>query len=150
MATHCGLAVPVGSKFCPVCGASLVLDAGGGGDSISVGGISQSSGIAIGRGAQATVHQHGIDEKALAPLFAPIYQQARDRADSAVIDRTELLQIIQMVEAEAKKGDSASASKLERWLKALADVAPEILKSVVTVLSGTSSAVLGAVTKIFG
>jgi hypothetical protein len=49
------------------------------------------------------------------------------------VDKHELKESVSRIQTEAGKGEEANPGKIQRWLKTLADVAPEILE--VTVLS---------------
>ena len=53
-----------------------------GGDKISVGDISGSSGVAIGRGAQVSV-SHGLSGDEIGRIFAPLFQALRDTPPAA-------------------------------------------------------------------
>jgi hypothetical protein len=115
-----------------------------GGDKITVGDISGSQGVAIGRGARATVTT-GVDGSDLAKLFAAVYQGIKDRPDDPNVDKQELQETVKKVEEEAAKGENANPTKVNRWLKLLADVAPDIVGGVVSILTSPASAVSGAV-----
>jgi Caspase domain len=102
------------------------------GDQISVGNISGSSGIAIGRGAQAKVNS-GVQSSDLTDLFAIIYGQI-DAHSGDPSDREEVRQNVQRIEQEVGKGDAANQDRLKRWLTAVKDLAPDIFSALIRTL----------------
>lgn len=116
----------------------------GNGSNIRVGNLTGNTGVAIGAGAQAHVTQ-GVSGDQLAQVFASVYQQIESRPDDPDVDKEELTDTIQKVEAEAGKGEQANPKKIERWLSGLADVAPDVLDiaiaSLTSPLAGASIAV---------
>jgi hypothetical protein len=118
-----------------------------GGDKITVGDISGSTGVAIGRGAQATVTQ-GLGGDEIASLFAEIYQQIEARPEDPDVDKEELTETVQKVQEEAAKGEEANPNKVERWLKFLSDMAPDILNVTVACLTNPVAGVATAIRKI--
>jgi len=102
------------------------------GDQISVGNISGSSGLAIGRGAQATVHS-GVQSSDLTDLFAVIYRQIDARINDPV-DRGEVRQNVERIEQEVGKGDAANQDRVKRWMAAVKDIAPDIFAALVRAL----------------
>ncbi len=71
-----------------------------GGDKISVGDISGSSGVAIGRKAQAHVTQ-GISGAELAALFQTVYKKINTRPPDPDVEKEEIVAQVQKIEAEA-------------------------------------------------
>lgn len=108
------------------------------GDDIKVGDIS-GSGVAIGRGARASVTQTGGSND-LAPLFAAVYERIAARPEDPEVGKDELRDAVQHVEKEAAKGEAASEGRLERWVKHLAGMAPDILEVMGAALGGPLSA----------
>ncbi|MBL8093361.1 MAG: hypothetical protein JNL73_04275 [Anaerolineales bacterium] len=109
------------------------------GDTISVGNISGSSGVAIGRGAQATVTT-GANATDLVAVFAAVYQSIQARPADPAVDKDEIVETVQRIEKEAAKGDQAEAGKLERWVKNVAGMAPDILEVMAAAFAGPVSA----------
>jgi hypothetical protein len=118
-----------------------------GGDKITVGDISGSTGVAIGRGAQATVTQ-GLGGEDIARLFAEIYQQIEARPEDPDVDKEELTETVQKVQEEAAKGEEANPNKVERWLRFLGSMAPDILDVTVACLTNPVAGVATAIRKI--
>ncbi len=117
------------------------------GDNISVGDITGSSGIAIGRGAQASVTA-GASAAELAKAFADIYKQIEARPPDPNVDKDEVKQEVRRIEEELKKGEEANASKVERWLRGLADMAPDIFEVTVAALTSPAAAVGAVIRKV--
>lgn len=157
---NCSTVLPEGAKFCPNCGAKVSaggsgvqtgggayigggVNTGGGdfvgrdqtvhGSQIRTGDISGNQGLAIGDGAQAT-HTGGISAEELAKLFAPIYERIQARPEDPAVEKAEISQTVQQVQAETVKGEQANPSKVERLLKTLALMAPDILDVTVATL----------------
>ena len=105
------------------------------GDKIEVGDISGSSGIAIGRNASSVVTQ-GISGEELAAVFAAARQEIADRPVDPDIDKEELEEAVAKIETEADKGEEANESKLERWIRNLANMAPDIVDVMAASLAG--------------
>jgi hypothetical protein len=116
------------------------------GDKITVGDVS-GTGIAIGRGAQAAVTQ-GLGGQDIATLFAAVYQQIETRPEDPDVDKAELTETVQKVEAEAAKGEEASPKRIERWLKYLGSMAPDVLDVTVACLTNPVAGVATVIRKI--
>jgi hypothetical protein len=97
-----------------------------GGDKITVGDIS-GTGVAIGRGARAAVTQ-GLGGAEIARLFEAVYQKIEARPEDPDVDKAELTQTVEKIQREAAKGEAANPNKVERWLKTLGMMAPDILE----------------------
>jgi hypothetical protein len=116
------------------------------GDEIRVGDITGST-VAIGRHAQAT-HTEGVSGEDLAQLFAHVYQQIEARPADPDVDKEEVTETVQKVEKEAAKGEEANATKVERWLKFLGGMAPDILDVTVACLTHPLAGVGTVIRKI--
>jgi len=91
-----------------------------GGDKISVGNISGSSGVAIGRGAQATVTT-GIASEDFSEIFAPLLKAIRSTPGDK---QAEALQKAQVLQQEATKGEQADDEKTADLIDELVDLVP--------------------------
>lgn len=117
------------------------------GDKITVGDISGSAGIAIGRGAQATVTQ-GLGSEDIAKLFAEIYQQIEARPEDPDVDKEELTETVQKVQEEVAKGEEANPKKVERWLRTLAGMADDIFEVTVACLTSPAAGIAAVIRKV--
>jgi hypothetical protein len=103
--------------------------------------------VAWGRGAQAT-HTEGVGGAELAKLFAAIYQKIDARPADPDVDKEELAETVHKVEQEAAKGDEANPNKVERWLRFLGGMAPDILEVTVACLTNPLAGVGTVIRKI--
>jgi hypothetical protein len=118
-----------------------------GGDKTTVGSVSGSTGVAIGRGSEATVQQ-GLMGEDIAKLFATVYQHIQTRPEDPNVDKPELIELIRKIEQEAAKGEAANPTKLERWLKTVALMAPDIWEVTVASLAHPLAGVATVIRKV--
>jgi hypothetical protein len=114
------------------------------GEEISVGNISGSKGVAIGHQARATVNE-GASSADLTRLFELVHERIQARPADPNVDQEELVQTVESIRSEAAKGEQANPSKIERWLKGLAGVAPDIFDVTVASLTSPAAGVAAAV-----
>lgn len=112
------------------------------GDKISVGNISGSQGIAIGRGASANVHiQQGLPDETLNKLFAPLLMQVAQQ-NPAVVSQ------VNQLKEEAGKGEGADDEKMADLISAIAEAAPTAVEGIVNLFTNSLIAkAAGAATK---
>jgi len=115
-------------------------------DKVVYGGVSNAV-IATGRGAQATatVNSNASD---IAELFANIYRQIEARPEDLDVDKEEISENVQKIQEEVGKGEQANPSKVERWLKALALMAPDILDVTIAALTSPATCIATVVRKV--
>ncbi len=100
------------------------------GDKISVGNISKSTGVAIGRGAQATVTQTmGVSAEEIAKAFAAINAKVNALPDGP--DKTVAARAVKALQNEAQKGEKASEANVSKWFNFLAQAAPDAFEVAV-------------------
>jgi hypothetical protein len=93
-------------------------------NSITIGDISGGTGIAIGRGAKATVVQDSqISKKDLLLIFKPIREKIAEGTQS--LDKAIAENAIQALEMEAQKGEQAVESNVQKWMNFLAETMPD-------------------------
>ncbi len=116
------------------------------GDKISVGNLTGSSGIAIGRGASAYVNTGGESGSKIGRAFQAIYTQIRG---SQLSERRKdlVIQQAQQIEAEALRGELADASFIQDLLASLQRIAPDVCGAVAQTLASAGSEVSGDVRK---
>jgi hypothetical protein len=94
-----------------------------GGDKISVGDISGSQGIAIGRGAQSHVHiQKGIPTAELNKLFAPLLAQVTQQVPAT--QQAEAVAKVNELKAEMSKGQAADDEAMAGLIEEIVALAP--------------------------
>ncbi len=118
-----------------------------GGDRISVGNISGSQGVAIGRGSQVKI-QSGTNVKELSELFSAIYQKIQSRPPDPVVEKEEIIDQVKRIENEMAAGEKAEPAKVERWLRNLAAMAPDILDVTVAAITNPAAGIYLAIRKI--
>lgn len=93
-------------------------------EEIKVGNMSGNVGVAIGSGAQAVVTQSievTTDEIAIA--FKVLQQKVNAMPGGP--DKNIADNVVKMLEAEARKGEHASESQVQKWINFLAETAPD-------------------------
>ena len=118
-----------------------------GGDIISVGKISDSQGVAIGRGAQVNI-QSGTNAKELSEIFSVIYQKIESRPPDSLVEKEEIVDQVKRIENEVAAGEKAEPAKVERWLRNLAAMAPDILDVTVAAITDPAAGIYMAIRKI--
>ena len=114
------------------------------GDEIKVGDISGSAGIAIGRGARATVTS-GLVGQDLDRLFIPLMNVLRDAPPEK---RNEALQTAEALKEEVAKGKGADDTRVAKLLDGLVALVPAAVSAVVsTFASPVLAGIAGPVTK---
>ena len=117
------------------------------GDKISVGNISDSQGVAIGRGAQVKI-QSGIEAHELSEIFSVIYQKIESRPLDPLVEKEEITDRVKRIENEVAAGEKAEPAKIERWLRNLAAMAPDIFDVTVAAITGPAAGIYMAIRKI--
>jgi translation elongation factor EF-4 len=118
-----------------------------GGDKISIGDISVSKGVAIGRGASVTITE-GIDAQALAALFGKINQGLDALPPEKKQDVEDAKATVEEIKQEVAAGDKADESKLERHFRALVRMGPDILDVVTASLVNPAAGVAMLIKKV--
>jgi hypothetical protein len=108
--------LPVYAKYCPNCGVQVHKPH-----------VHHEMGVTKGPDAEARARH-------LDALFDPIYHDIELRLEDARVDKPELLGTIRRIEAEVLRGHEGNPDKVERWLRLLQEVAPDLLKPVTDVL----------------
>jgi hypothetical protein len=115
-------------------------------NTVSAGGDLNIGGDFVGRD-NITINA-GVSGAELAQLFVRIQQQIRARPPDPNVDKEEITGMVERIQQEATKGETANGSKLDRWLRDLADVAPDIFDVTVAALTSPVAAVGMVVKKV--
>lgn len=99
---------------------------GGDRNSVVIGAGARVGQVAAGRNIRQ-VQTSSPTPQDLADLFQAVYQKIDARKDDPNVDKDEITAPVQNIEKEAAKGEDANPVKIERWLKTLQDIAPDIL-----------------------
>ena len=99
----------------------------------------------VGRDDNSTT---GLSGEEIAKLFKSVYQQIEQRPDTPPQDKADLKAEVEDVEAEVAKGEEANTTFLERRLRNLKRMAPDILEVVVNALGNPTLGVATAIRKV--
>jgi len=96
-------------------------------------GVINASGSARVNAGQQIVHQTTPE---MEKLFKRIHEDIEVRPEDQRVDKAKLENQVKKIETEAAKGETADKVKLERWLKTLAKMAPDIVEVMAASLAG--------------
>ena len=103
-------------------------------DEINIGNISGGTGFAIGRGAQSNVIQTAaMTADAIANAFEAIQQKINAMPDGSYKNVAE--NAITALETEARMGEDASESEVQRWINFLAEIAPDAWEVAINIFA---------------
>ena len=112
---------------------------------VNIGAGAQVGQVAAGRNISQT---QGASVQDLAALFNAIYKQIDARPNDPNVERSEIRDTVKNIETEAAKGANANPNKIERWFKALQEIAPDILEVTANAIISPVSGVASAIKKI--
>ena len=93
-------------------------------------------GDVVGRDKNITDHSlSGGDLKWITESFSEIKFAIDDRPIDQAVDKSELKNVVEQIEQEVIKGDSAHPAKVERWLRYLGAMADDIFDVTVATLA---------------
>lgn len=118
-----------------------------GGDKISVGDISGTKGVAIGRGASVKITE-GVDSAGLVALFREINQRLDALPSADKRDVSDAKAAVEQIKQEVAKGDQADTTQLERHFRAIVRMGPDILDVVTATLVNPAAGLSMIVKKI--
>lgn len=99
-------------------------------------GMINASGSARVNADQMIIHQATPE---MEKLFKRAHKRIQVRPEDPQVDPAKLENQVKKIEVEASKGESADPSKLERWLKTLAKMAPDIVEVMAASLAGPAA-----------
>jgi hypothetical protein len=115
------------------------------GDEIEIGSIGSMVGSVVGSG---QVQAQTIAGRDVVELFQEVYRCIEQRPEDPDVDKEELTETVQKIEQETAKGEEANPNKVERWLRFLGEMAPDILDVTVACLTNPVTGVATAIRKI--
>ncbi len=93
--------------------------------------------VVMGPDAQVKITQNvGASTAEITRMFDAVFQHIQSRPENPDVDKSEIKATVQNIQQEAAKNEEANQSKLERWLKYLAGIAPDILDVMAASLGG--------------
>jgi uncharacterized protein associated with vWA-MoxR-VMAP ternary system len=99
-------------------------------------GMISASGSARVNVGQQIIHQVTPE---MERLFKRAHKRIRVRPEDPKVDQAKLENQVKKIEAEAAKGEAADQSRLERWMKTLAKMAPDIVEGMAASLAGPAA-----------
>ncbi len=98
------------------------------------GGVSNSPIFAAGGDLSIENQQINFNSQNVAEAFASIYEQIKALPEDPDVLPEELIQEVQYIEQEVAQGEAVNEKKINRWLRNLADMAPDIFDVTVATL----------------
>lgn len=117
-----------------------------GGDKLSRGDIKGSTGVAIGRGAQASITQESSED--INDLFAPIFRQIDSLYPQPSPEREGVQRLVARIQDEVVRRDAANPSAIGSSFKELYAVSPDLLLVTAAALLNPTITVSPVVRKI--
>ncbi len=121
------------------------ISAGGDVNIATIGAGASVGQMAVGKNISQT---QGASAQELAEAFKKIYQAIDARANDPNVERGEIRETVKNIETEVAKGEKANPSKVERWMKFLQELAPDILQVTAAAILNPIAGVTTAITKI--
>jgi hypothetical protein len=113
---------------------------------IHIGDVNRST-MAVGPGARVNITR-GSQKNQINVFFDQIYERIESRPADTDVDKQEISETVQNIQTEVVKSDRANVNKVERWLKTLALMAPDIFEVTVATLTNPITGLGTAIRKI--
>jgi hypothetical protein len=84
----------------------------------------------------------------LSQRFTTIYTEIERRPVDPNVEKDEIVDTVKKIEVEAAKGAEANTGKVERWLRTLREIAPDVLEVTAQVLINPVSGVAEGIRKV--
>lgn len=110
------------------------------GEKISLGDISSSTGVAVGRDTQSGVSPQVSAAGGLDELFQRVYRLVQLRPAEPGVEKDELIGLVRRIEEEANKRADASQSRLASWMDLLKVQAKDVYQGTLEALSSPFAA----------
>jgi len=81
-------------------------------------------------------------------LFKHVNEQIKARPEDPNVDKKEIKAQVTQIQAEAAKGPKANPDKLERWMRTLGEMAPDILDVITATLVSPATGIATVLKKI--
>lgn len=81
-------------------------------------------------------------------LFELLEEKINARPEDPNVGKQEIQQQLNQIKAEAAQGEQANLNKLERWIRNLAEIAPDVLDVIVASVGGPVSGLTAVIQKI--
>jgi hypothetical protein len=84
---------------------------------------------------QKVIHRDQVAPE-MEKLFQRVYKEIKVRREDSKVKKDRLENQVKKIEAETAKGGAADPARLERWVKTLAKMAPDIVDVMAASLAG--------------
>lgn len=91
---------------------------------ITVGNITNATGVVVGHGSSSTVNQSGLSGEEIAKVFSTLYERIEAMPTGPA--KEDARDAVKKLEVEAHKGEKADESRVQRWFSFLAETAPDV------------------------
>ena len=81
-------------------------------------------------------------------LFKLLEEKINTRPEDPNVGKQEIQQQINQIKAEVAQGEQANLNKLERWIRNLAEIVPDVLDVIVASVGGPVSGLTAVIQKI--
>jgi hypothetical protein len=95
---------------------------------------------------QSSVHK--TDDPSFERLFELLEERIKARPEDPNVEKQEIQQQVSQIKGEAAQGEKANQNKLERWIRNLAGMAPDIVDVMAASLGGPLSGITAVIQKI--
>jgi hypothetical protein len=95
---------------------------------------------------QSSVHK--TNDENFEKLFELLEEKIQARPEDPNVDKEEIQEQVIQIKAEAVKGEGANPNKLERWIRNLSGMAPDIVDVMAASLGGPISGLTAVIQKI--
>ena len=95
---------------------------------------------------QSSVHK--TEDANFEKLFELLEERIKARPEDPNVDKREIQEQVKQIKAEAAQGENANQNKLERWIRTLAGMAPDVVDVMVASLGGPISGITAVIQKI--
>ena len=95
---------------------------------------------------QSSVHK--TEDANFEKLFKLLEEKINARPEDPNVGKQEIQKQVNEIKAEAAQGENANQNKLERWIRNLATMAPDVVDVMVASLGGPISGITAVIQKI--
>ena len=121
---------------------------GTGGNSIRIGSSVSGNNVVLAGNHIKVTQSNGMQAAEIAKLFAIIYQKIETRPEDPKVEKEEITQAVQRIEQETVKGEEANPDKVDRLLKTVSGMAPEIGEVILATLTSPAAGIATVIRKI--
>ena len=89
-----------------------------------------------------------IDDPNFERLFEVLEEKIKARPEDPNVDKQEIQEKVNQIKTEAAQGEKANQTKLERWIRNLFGMAPDIVDVIAASLGGPFSGLTSVIQKI--